>query len=73
MITTILIKEGRKQLILDPETEADKVAVEMFKNANPESVNVGSFYDCQGGWTRQGLEKDQLIIVFNDVKKTKNA
>ena len=68
MKTIITIQENRKQLVLTPETDFDKTIIESLKECKEEKVEVksGSFYECQGGWTRQGMDDDSLIFVFNE-------
>lgn len=49
MKTTILIKEGRTQLVLHPEGEHDKAVLDVLeKMPNTHRTNL---YDRQGGWT----------------------
>jgi hypothetical protein len=68
MKTTILIKDKRKQLVLEPENEVDKEAVKLFGEAKVGLYEkyLGEFYDCQGGWTRQSANSNSLIIVFKE-------
>lgn len=69
MKTTILIKEKRIQLILEPETPFDKEVLKILGRV-PNSYKA-NFYDCQGGWTRSGLgfgeegTDSDLVIVFD--------
>lgn len=51
MKTAVYIEEGIVQLVLTPETEFEKT---LLARAVPEEVHIlrGSFYGCQGGWTR---------------------
>jgi hypothetical protein len=52
--TAIYIEDGRLQLVVTPENEFEKKALEMFQNKPIEAqVFFGSFYDCRGGWVRQ--------------------
>ena len=71
MKTAIYIEDGVVQLVITPESEFEKNAVKSFQN-KPLDIEVfdGSFYDCQGGWTRQSLENDvkSLIMRMSDAK-----
>ena len=66
MKTTILISENMKQIVLEPETKMDVEVVKMMKDVKNASCHLGSFYECQGGWTREGLNDDSLIIVCEE-------
>ena len=63
MKTTILIKENRTQLVLEAESEHDKKVLDILEKL-PNTYR-SQFYDCQGGWTRQSSDKEDLIIVFD--------
>ncbi len=54
MKTAILTLDGMLQIILTPETEHEKMAVDMFKDNEGKAVVLagGQFFECQGGWTR---------------------
>lgn len=54
MKTAIYIEDGVLQVVLTPETEFEKSAVDAItdKSFTTEIVE-GSFYDCRGGWIRQ--------------------
>lgn len=71
MKTLITLQQNRKQLVLTPETEFDKSVINSLKECKNSSVEIlsGSFYECQGGWTRQGMNDDSLIFVFNQDNK----
>jgi hypothetical protein len=77
MQTTILIQEGRTQLVLKPESEHEKEVLNVLrKMPNTHSDN---FYDCEGGWTRRSgigmydTEKDKdLVIVFDNKEDETN-
>lgn len=63
MKTIILIKENRTQLILQPENEHDKEVLKLLSKM--PNTHRDTFYDCEGGWTRRGAGKEDLIIVFD--------
>jgi hypothetical protein len=70
MKTTILIKQDRVQLILEPETEHEKEVLKIMGQL-PDGLKANffraQFYNCQAGYTSgYGDTKDQdLIIVFD--------
>jgi hypothetical protein len=54
MKTAIYIEDGVVQLVLTPENDFEKNALNGFAK-KPLSVQIfeGTFYDCRGGWVRQ--------------------
>lgn len=79
MKATLLTKENRQQIVLTPENDFEKEIIDLFvekttrprlidepQQETPAKIYLGSFYDCQGGWTRESKSnKDSLIIVFD--------
>lgn len=66
MKTAIYIQDGTTQLVLTPETEWEKSALGgISKNATTARMMTGGFYECQGGWVRQG-GPDSLIIRMDN-------
>lgn len=54
MKTAIYIEDGVVQLVLTPESDFEKNALNSFEEKSTETrIFSGSFYDCRGGWTRQ--------------------
>lgn len=54
MRTAIYVENGVTQVVLTPETDWEKTALETVGNgAAAVRVFTGTFYDCRGGWTRQ--------------------
>jgi hypothetical protein len=52
--TAIYIEDGVVQLVLTPESDFEKNALKSFQAAPLKAqMFSGTFYDCQGGWTRQ--------------------
>ena len=56
MRTAILFMDGKTQVALLPESDHEKRALEMLKDADSVETYAGSFYDCEGGWTRLDLD-----------------
>jgi len=68
MKTAIFIEDKRKQVILTPETETDKMIIkELASNKIVTAIKTGSFYQCQGGWTRQESGTDSLMIIMDEM------
>lgn len=75
MNTSIVIKENRTQLVLEPESEHDKNVLKVLEKL-PNTHRL-DFYDTKGGYTRfsNGGHKEDLSIVFeepNDVHTLKS-
>jgi hypothetical protein len=63
MKTAIYIESKTSQIVLTPENDWEKQVIQSIKD---DPLNVlffkGSFYECQGGYYRQGTFDDSLII-----------
>ena len=64
MKTTILIKEKRTQLVLEPESDHDKAVIKIL-NTLPNTY-LANFFDCLGGYTYGSMGGSDLIIVFDE-------
>lgn len=55
MKTAIYIEDGVVQLVITPESDFEKNAIKSFEDKPTKTIiHSGSFYDCRGGWTKQG-------------------
>ena len=70
MKSAIYVEDGLTQVVLTPETEAEKMALKLAEEGGTISVYRGSFYGCRGGWTRHmerpspyGSDDESLILV----------
>lgn len=53
------------QIVLTPETEWEKMATkDLVKFHTAATIFRGSYYNCQGGWLREGTDTDCLMIVL---------
>lgn len=74
MKSAIYIEDGLFQVVLTPETEIEKTCLEKLSNNAQLEVHKGSFYECQGGWYRQGFMGDSsTIFVCRDQKVVSDA
>ena len=65
MKIAIYIKDGLTQLVLTPESDFEKgIISKVDKGKHNVSIHTGSFYECQGGWVRHGMDDESLIIVM---------
>ena len=64
METAIYIKDGLTQIVLTPQSDFEKQALQTLKKTDLETVIMeGSFYACAGGWYRQKGDDTSIIIV----------
>jgi len=74
----LYVNEGTTQFVLTAETEWEKRQVADLserlvnyefghaeKKSIPARIVKGGFYDCQGGWVREGHSEDSLMIRFD--------
>jgi hypothetical protein len=67
MKTAIYIAEGVTQLVLTPENEWEKsVICAVEKGDQHVTIKRGGFYDCNGGFYREG--GDNSLIIRLDFK-----
>lgn len=53
MKIALYIEDGLEQIILTPESATEKDILQKLHDGSREmSLKHGSFYACQGGWTR---------------------
>lgn len=67
MKSAVVIIDGLTQIVLTPENEMDKKIVAILPNTGVLDASVfrGTFYECRGGWHRQGPQgssDDSLIL-----------
>jgi hypothetical protein len=78
MKIALYIEDGLEQIVLTPESDTEKGIIGKLSDGSRDlSIKRGSFYACQGGWTRHtkqwptpswGLDRndddDSTIIVL---------
>lgn len=67
MKTSIVIQEGVKQIVLTPESEFEQGVVDSIKDGQVQVLH-GQFYQCNGGWCREGDDDRSLIIRHVGIK-----
>lgn len=63
MKTAIYIENGTTQLVLTPENEWEQQVVRCIEEGDQAvTIHRASFYECRGGWFRQGTSDQSLIL-----------
>lgn len=66
MKAAIYINEGTTQVALTPENEWEKNALKMIKSGEKVESFWGAFYECQGGWFREGPRGENSLMFRID-------
>lgn len=67
MKIALYIEHGRDQIVLTPQSDTEKAILAKLHDSGIEmSIERGSFYACQGGWTRQQSGVDESTIIVMD-------
>ncbi len=64
MKAAFYINEGAAQIILTAEDKFEMRLLERFHDKDIVTVRRGSFYECQGGWIREGDANESTIFVL---------
>jgi hypothetical protein len=65
MQIALFIKDGLDQIVLTPESDTEKAILgKMHDGTRETSVYKGMFYECRGGWVREGKGDDSTIIAL---------
>lgn len=65
MKIAIYIEDSLEQIVLTPQSETEKGILGKLHDGSRElKILKGSFYACQGGWTRQYSDDDSTMIVL---------
>ena len=66
MKVAIYVEDGITQLVLTPENDWERSVSRAVSDGEKKAViHRGGFYQCQGGWVLQSLEKESLMIVVD--------
>lgn len=63
MKTAIYIEDGFTQVVLTPESDFERNALDSLRTAHHVTVSEGSFYHCQGGWARHSGGTESTMII----------
>ena len=60
------LTDGLEQFVLTPESDAEKRLVSMLSSRDGVDISIyaGEFYECRGGWVREGRGDDSAILVI---------
>jgi hypothetical protein len=65
MKIALYIEDGLEQIVLTPESDVEKGIVgKLTDDSRALRILKGSFYECAGGWLRQGANRDSTLIVL---------
>lgn len=71
MKVALYIEEGWEQIVLTPENDTEKMVLAKLEDSNRTiEIKHGSFYECQGGWQRQGPGNISTMIVLRPRSNT---
>lgn len=69
MTAAVLILDGTTQIVLTPENAWEKSIIDSLSGSKTTNkVMAGTFYECVGGWFRQGKDDKSLILRIDAVK-----
>lgn len=67
MKVALYIEEGREQIVLTPENDTEKMVLAKLEDSSRTiEIKHGSFYACQGGWTRH---KQSFVGMYDNERK----
>jgi len=76
MKLALYMQHGTTEVIITPETDWEKDTLEKIPTGGKYTLYRGPFYECQGGWIRQGTgfgsgspSRDESLIFRIDVEK----
>lgn len=65
MKIALYIEDGLEQIVLTPQSDTEKAILGKLSDGSREmSILKGSFFQCQGGWMRQGQSPDSTMILL---------
>jgi hypothetical protein len=67
MKIALYIEDGLEQIVLTPESDVEKGIVGKLRDRSRQlNIETGSFFECRGGFVRQGAGDESTIIVLRD-------
>ena len=87
MRIALYIEDGLEQIVLTPETKTERnILGKLHDGSRTLAIHRGSFYACQGGWTRHRLsypalhgvtdqprDDESTIIVLRETPPTEDG
>lgn len=70
MKTAVYIEGQTLQVVLTPESDLERVLLQLPKGPTNITIKSGSFYETPGGWFRQGSENNSLILRIDQKSET---
>jgi hypothetical protein len=68
MKIALYIENGLEQIVLTPETDTEKGIVgKLHDGSRTVSIKKGSFFECRGGYVRNGANDDSTMIVLHRI------
>ena len=65
MKIALYIEDGLEQIVLTPQSDTEKAILGKLHDGTRElDIKRGSFYACQGGWTRQSQDDSSSMIIL---------
>lgn len=66
MKTALFLEDGVCQIVLTPESKEERRLLAIFQDNKVVKTYRGSFYECDGGWVRQGtaIDRDEDSLIF---------
>lgn len=65
MKIALYVDDGEQQIVLTPQNEVEATILNSLHDGKRVfSIHRGSFYKCNGGWTRHGEADTSTIIVL---------
>ena len=65
MKIALYIEDGLEQIVLTPESETEKAILgKLHDGSRSLEIKRGSFYACQGGWTRHEASADDASTMI---------
>lgn len=64
MKIALYIEDGLDQIVLTPQSAIEKSILLKLEEQTDITIRRGSFYECNGGWTREGGREESVIIIL---------
>jgi len=60
------MEDGLEQIVLTPESDVEKSMLgKLHDGSRSLSVKQGSFFQCRGGWVRNGADDTSTMLVLS--------